>query len=155
MTNLREAAQMALDALEDACGNRCNREYNPCLQREAAEALRAALAQQENQRARDSLPLMVEALEKLEQRQKALAQPEQEPVACDCDSPAWCKQYKKCNRVMLGIEPYVAPPQREWHGLTEDEQMQIWENTIRYVQSEVRIKDFARAIEAKLKEKNT
>ena len=78
MTNLREAAQMALDALEDACGNRCNREHNPCFQREAAEALRAVLAQQENQRARDSLPLMVEALEKLEQRQKALAQPERE-----------------------------------------------------------------------------
>ena len=50
-----------------------------------------------------------------------LAQPEPEPVACDCDSPAWCKQYKKCHRAMLGFEPYVAPPQRKWQWLTEDE----------------------------------
>ena len=49
---------------------------------------------------------------------EALAQPEHEPVACDCDSPSWCKQYKKCNRKMLGFMPYVAQPQRTWVGLT-------------------------------------
>jgi hypothetical protein len=43
MTSLREAAQAALDALEDACGDRCNAEYNPCWQREVAETLRTAL----------------------------------------------------------------------------------------------------------------
>ena len=153
MTNLREAAQMALDALEDACGNRCNREHNPCWQREAAEALRAALAQ-----------------------------PEQEPVACDCDSPAWCKQYNKCNRVMLGIEPYVAPPQRErilcgcgdqimpddgaecgtcvtarnatqreWQGLADEELRSMCKQTWVFDT----IKQWAKIIEAKLKEKNT
>jgi hypothetical protein len=41
---------------------------------------------------------------------KQMAQPEKEPVACDCDSLAWCKQYKKCNRTMLGFMPYVAQP---------------------------------------------
>ena len=45
MTSLREAAQAALEALEDACGDRCNAEYNPCWQREVAETLRAALAE--------------------------------------------------------------------------------------------------------------
>lgn len=45
MTTLHEAARMALEALEDACGGRCNAENNPCWQREAADALRAALAQ--------------------------------------------------------------------------------------------------------------
>jgi hypothetical protein len=75
-----------------------------------------------------------------------LAQPEPEPVACDCDSPAWCKQYKKCHRAMLGFEPYVAPPQREWKGLTDEE--------IRYAPRGGTFFDFARAIEAKLKEKN-
>jgi hypothetical protein len=38
--------EQALDALEAVCGGRCNAEYNPCWQREVAETLRAALAQQ-------------------------------------------------------------------------------------------------------------
>ena len=76
-----------------------------------------------------------------------LAQPEPEPVACDCDSPAWCKQYKKCHRAMLGFEPYVAPPQREWQGLT-DEDWIIGKRSADYIAG-------AEWAEAKLKEKNT
>jgi hypothetical protein len=80
-----------------------------------------------------------------------LAQPEPEPVACDCDSPTWCKQYKKCHRAMLGFEPYVAPPQREWQRLTDDEI-----NTAAYNNHPLDgIRAFARAVESKLKEKNT
>ena len=45
--------------------------------------------------------------------------------------------------------------QRTWAGLTDDEPMQIWDGIIKYAPSEMRIKDFAKAIEAKLKEKNT
>lgn len=48
MTSLRDAAQQALEALEADCGGRCNAEYNPCWQRQAAETLRAALAEPEN-----------------------------------------------------------------------------------------------------------
>jgi len=33
--------EQAIEALEDACGNRCNAEYNPCQAREAIAALRA------------------------------------------------------------------------------------------------------------------
>jgi hypothetical protein len=44
---------------------------------------------------------------------------------------------------------------RPWAGLTDEETMQIWEGIIKYAPGEVRLKDFARAIEAKLKEKNT
>ena len=33
--------EQAIEALEDACGNRCNAEYNPCQYREAIDALRA------------------------------------------------------------------------------------------------------------------
>jgi len=40
-------------------------------------------------------------------------------------------------------------------GLTDAEAMQIWEGIIKYAPSEIRVKDFARAIESKLKEKNT
>ena len=51
------------------------------------------------------------------------------------------------------VEPlYTAPPKREWVGLTDDE---IWSNGSRLSLSERGIREFARAIEAKLKEKNT
>lgn len=96
----------------------------------------------------ESTPLVVKS-EFLNALRARLAQPEPEPVACDCDSPAWCKQYKKCHRAMLGFEPYVAPPQREWQGLTDEEIVEVWKNASGYDL------DFARAIEAKLKEKNT
>ena len=48
---------------------------------------------------------------------------------------------------MCGFPVYVAPPQRTWVGLTDEEI-----NTAASVQS---WKPFAKAIEAKLKEKNT
>jgi hypothetical protein len=53
MTTLREAAQQALEALEYACGDRCNAEYNPCWQREVSETLKAALAEPEPQEIAD------------------------------------------------------------------------------------------------------
>jgi hypothetical protein len=43
------------------------------------------------------------------------------------------------------------PPKREWIGLTDEE---IWSNGSRLSLSERGIREFARAIEAKLKEKN-
>lgn len=45
------------------------------------------------------------------------------------------------------------PPKREWQGLTDEEIDELWDETVKYAPSEVRIRDFARAIEAKLKEK--
>ena len=45
--------------------------------------------------------------------------------------------------------------QREWVGLTDEEVMQTFEGIVKYAPSEMRLKDFARAIEAQLKEKNT
>ena len=41
----RELMQQALDALEDACGGRCNAENNPCWQRDIANALRGRVEQ--------------------------------------------------------------------------------------------------------------
>jgi hypothetical protein len=49
------------------------------------------------------------------------------------------------------IPLYTAPPKREWVGLTDEE---IWSNGSRLSLSERGIREFARAIEAKLKEKN-
>jgi hypothetical protein len=47
-------------------------------------------------------------------------------------------------------ERHTTPPaaQRQWVGLTEEEIMQTWEGVIKYAPGEVRLKDFARAIEA-------
>jgi len=47
------------------------------------------------------------------------------------------------------------PPVRQWVGLTDEEVMEAWNGIIKYAPGEMRVKDFARAIEAKLKEKNT
>ena len=44
---------------------------------------------------------------------------------------------------------------KEWVGLADEEIMQIWGGIIKYAPSEMRIKDFARAIESKMKEINT
>ena len=60
------------------------------------------------------------------------------------------------NFAMLVRADVVAQwPERPWVGLTQDEPMQIWDGIIKYAPSEMRIKDFAQAIETKLKEKNT
>ena len=45
----QELLKLALEALEDACGECCNAEYNPCFQRKAITAIKKALAQQEPQ----------------------------------------------------------------------------------------------------------
>ena len=50
--------------------------------------------------------------------------------------------------------PVYKQPKREWQGLTDEEIDELWDETVKYAPSEVRIRDFARAIEAKLKEKN-
>jgi hypothetical protein len=41
----RKVLEEAIAALEDACGGRCNAEYNPCWQQEVAQTLKAALEQ--------------------------------------------------------------------------------------------------------------
>jgi hypothetical protein len=53
-----------------------------------------------------------------------------------------------------GTPLYTAPPKRPWVGLTDEEAMQTWGLVIKYAPGEVRLKDFARLIQDKLKEKN-
>jgi hypothetical protein len=56
---------------------------------------------------------------------------------------------------MCGFPVYVAPQQRTWIGLTDEEIDKAWrsvDHTIPYAQFRI---DVAKAIEAKLKEKNT
>jgi hypothetical protein len=50
---------------------------------------------------------------------------------------------------------YIPEPKREWVGLTYQERCELWDEVVKYSPSEVRIHDFAKDIETKLKEKNT
>ena len=92
------------------------------------------------------------------QEMLALAQPEQEPVA-------WvCMQGEKhdidfdqieIDAIPVGEMLYTTPPQRTWVGLTDEEIDIAWrsvDHTIPYAQFRI---DVAKAIEAKLKEKQT
>jgi hypothetical protein len=78
-----------------------------------------------------------EALKKLES---------QEPVACDCNQGQVCH-----------ICDPIIPPQRTWVGLTDEEAIEIGTQCQWYDGDCERFDSigFARAIEAKLKEKNT
>jgi len=79
-----------------------------------------------------------------------LAQPEPEPVAW-----MYVNEDGECEQIEYGevfddpsVTPlYTAPPQREWQGLTDEERY------LGDVRAAVDI-EYARAIEAKLKEKN-
>ena len=81
-----------------------------------------------------------------------------EPVAWMCaDESLINKGYARFSHICMGewkIPVYTTPPQRTWVGLTDEEAMQTWEKVIKYAPGEMRVKDFAAAIEAKLKGKN-
>ena len=128
MSDLRTAAQQALKALESTQLFAAHEHYPRRRVADALDALRAALEQ-----------------------------PEQEPVA-------WIQpdhlQKAKQAPFLCRVEPtqrwadfvpfYTHPPRREWRGLTEEEVINL---------SDLRggcygTTDFARAIEAALKEKN-
>ena len=83
----------------------------------------------------DFEPQMYEAITAIKE---ALAQPEQEP---------WCMKMNGCKTKCEDCPDEAAKPQRPWVGLTDDEMQALWD---RYAHMEM-----MRAIEAKLKEKNT
>ena len=152
--NLRQAAEMALEALEEI--NKLSvGEKAVCLPAEidgAMEALRQALAQPEQEP-----PPWWTTVEKILEEyglqavdfvadfNKAMGQTEQKPYPeGDVVGPCICGSWPggkclKCKR----IEP---PKAAEWVGLTDEEIMDRWP-------CETRI-EFARWVEAKLKEKN-
>jgi hypothetical protein len=125
-----EALRLALEALEYA-GPSWIESRQP-----AITAIKEALAN--------------EALDKMAENARELGldyEPAQEPVA-------WAKFSAKGNIIDLLSEPdddytplYTTPPQRTWVGLTDEEMQDLWD---RYAHMEM-----MRAIEAKLKEKNT
>ena len=91
-----------------------------------------------------------------EKGRASVKQPEQEPVAqVDYNERGnicyicWLSGKQVPDKTLL----YTAPPQREWQGLT-DEEIKKEQHHIDWTSGHTYAK-FARAIEAKLKEKNT
>ena len=88
---------------------------------------------------------------------EALAQPEQEPVLWNMPDgktvDKWALQFYGGQK---GKPLYTTPPQRTWVGLTRDEQSFVYSNLHNSTSRKDSFwVDFANAIEAKLKEKNT
>ena len=133
MSDLRKAAEMALEALEDIFGKEK-------VDVGAIQALRQALAEEDAD-------------------EKALWGERQEPFAWfiqysdshefSWDEPSGCQVHKA-----LTIEPlYTATPQKEWVGLTDREiEHELTQEFAHWWNRHVSV---CRAIETKLKDKNT
>ena len=81
----------------------------------------------------------------------ALAEPEQEPVAC-VGTNGDLMWLKKPEVIYSKPRPlYTAPPRRKWVGLMDQETKLLWTE---HGYRSAMCKPFAQAIEAKLKEKN-
>lgn len=143
MTNLREAAQMALDALmrleQDTVHPAKVFPYRP-----AIIALRAALAQPEPEPVGNTLTFMTRAIFNIVADHQEI---NGGYFIADGDVAAFVDRLAKI--INSTFEPLkhknTTPPQREWQGLTDEE----IENCF-----EMSMFGTCRAIEAKLKEKN-
>ena len=84
------------------------------------------------------------------------AQPEQEPVACVQDLGEVKRKHLVYEKGMDWEDPlYTAPSQRQWQGLTDEERNNLWRDVIGWGDPSHDDEDLMKAIEAKLKEKNT
>jgi hypothetical protein len=124
MSTLREAAQQALEALEDY-------ERHTGFRSTATDALRAALAQQEQEQEHEQEPV-------------AWGLQNDEGQVFDCIAPGSRIELSEYN-----VPLYTHPPRREWQGLTEEEINALWASHDKTGEQ------ITRAIEAALKERNT
>ena len=149
MNDLIKAAEMALDALEtlwdilddiDTASDMAKE--NDAWYRKRVEALQKK--RWDTTITTDGYKLKDGPVEALRQ---ALAQPEQEPVAWVYNGIL--HEFDPSEFATSEVTPlYTAPPKREWVGVTYDEVYEFVCTTDSYI-------NFAKAIEAKLKEKNT
>jgi hypothetical protein len=155
---LVEAAKQALWALElDAYGEPPRPERNA-----AITTLRTAIEQAEKQEpvAWDVFELRLYGAPQEKQHRVLWVDRYTHPDGSTPDLDGLLEAAKKAGGIdggakTLHVRPlYTTPPAAQWVGLTDEEAMQTWEGIIKYAPGEVRLKDFARAIEAKLKEKN-
>jgi hypothetical protein len=143
---MKEALQRALDALgptpPECCG--CQVEWQI-----AITAIKEALAN--------------EALDKMAENARELGldyEPEQEPVGEIVDAIEGAFKCSFTKMLPVGTKLYTTPPQRTWVGLTDKEIEEIWKIamfTDYGIGAELSNQPFvhyAKAIEAKLKDKN-
>jgi hypothetical protein len=130
MSDLRTAAQHALEALEEATNYTGCEAWSPSM---TDECLAVAVA-----------------------LKAALEQPEQEPVAwCDIEEDGtihglryWSEPGRREHAL------YTHPPRREWRGLTEEEISALFPSHLRGDYKDLIPYSFARAVEAALRSKN-
>ena len=141
MTDLRKAAELALEALEEYCITRTI--TRPIA---SSDALRQALAQKQTKcpRCGEVNPAEIHTCS------PQVAQPEQKPVAWITFVESFCgyPKLKASDAQKEGYVPVYTAPSKQWVGLTEDEMTEIWEKSGWYVR-------LFESVEAKLKEKNT
>ena len=140
----KEAMKLALDALEPDW--ELAEWYVDELREKAITALREALAEQKS-----GIKQVIELYDSPDQPAQ------QEPVAMRYDFDGYGWKYidsgsgSDWQTRIKDAEPiYITPPQRTWVGLTDEEITDTWAGTSPYYHED----DFAKAIEAKLKEKN-
>jgi hypothetical protein len=171
MSALREAAQQALEALEEYAPQH----GNPDDMDAAIAALRTALAQQEPLAGMSEMNRTIAYCAAAKLRElgyewdgkawTALAQEGQEPVAwIDEESIAWLAEHPRgiiITRLVKQRSPerqmamYAAPPRREWQSLSDEEvKTAIGASEDFWAKSQLWIKSIASAVEAALKEKN-
>jgi hypothetical protein len=139
ITLTREEAQQVLDSLE--AEHRWLESLNTGKTMRAIETLRARLAQPELEPVAWSVTLEGEHIGNFYIKQQDA---EEAMHDLNKDWPQWVRKV---------VPLYTAPPQREWQGLTDEE---ILEEYRQSYGDDGNLTDvyFARAIEAKLKEKN-
>jgi len=121
------------------------------LTREEAQQVLDALGYWDNGVDEHAIHLCVTAIETLRAR---LAQPEPEPVAWTVGGliTDFSRDFSAYKTKTYTKPLYTAPPQREWQGLTDEEYEAMAEQYVTNCYFDTL--KYARAIEAKLKEKN-
>ena len=155
MTDLRKAAEMALNYFEDAHGLE---DTEVAIKEALRQALDLQTAIEKGTKAWADVPNATEWAEELRGNDTPEVAPEVTPagwVKIDevrhfLDSVGCGTIYKTAGEGRVPL--YIAPPKKKWVGLTDDEIAKYWGDAFagntQYVQK------FARIIEAKLKEKN-
>jgi hypothetical protein len=121
----REAIEEAIEVLEDASAEMLTETGNENYYSEAITALRQAL------------------------------ETEQEPVAWLSEGGDVSRSKRYMDEMGFKCNPlYTSPPKREWVGLTDEEISDLWCKVSNTDFVTIDTHEFARAIEAKLREKN-
>jgi len=145
MSDLRDAAELALTALENTCPNNWT---------SVKENLRKALAQPEPEPvAWFPAPLKTEWGENMVMTELAISDNHTVDIYCEADQVKKVEEMLGINKEPKALRNRLAQP--EWVGLTDDEVSNIIDDVIGFNSCWGPETDFARAIEAKLKEKNT